>query len=106
MSSQDDDEYHFTAPWAYPGDRATAMRRLVAVATGAEAGRSAGEASPGADAGASIDVYGRDKREVAESSWARRVRSSGAAAATRSAEAAHTRRAVARRRRDGGWSSR
>ena len=66
VSSQDDDEYHFTAPWAYPGDRATAMRRLVAVATGAEAGRSAGEASPGADAGASIDVYGRDKREVAE----------------------------------------
>ena len=66
VSSQDDDEYHFTAPWAYPGDRATAMRRLVAVATGAEAGRFAGEASPGADAGASIDVYGRDKREVAE----------------------------------------
>ena len=66
VSSQDDDEYHFTAPWAYPGDRATAMRRLVAVATGAEAGRSAGEASPGADAGASIDIYGRDKREVAE----------------------------------------
>ena len=66
VSSQDDDEYHFTAPWAYPGDRATAMRRLVAVATGAETGRIAGEASPGADAGASIDVYGRDKREVAE----------------------------------------
>jgi len=26
------DEYHFAAPWAYPGDRTTAMRRLVAVA--------------------------------------------------------------------------
>ena len=67
VSSQDDDEYHFTAPWAYPGDRATAMRRLVAVATGAEEGRVAGESSPDSpDAGASIDVYGRDKREVAE----------------------------------------
>jgi len=67
VSSQDDDEYHFTAPWAYPGDRATAMRRLVAVATGAEVGRVAGESSPDSpDAGASIDVYGRDKREVAE----------------------------------------
>ena len=33
-SSQNDDEEHFTAPWAYPGDRAEAMRRLVAVATG------------------------------------------------------------------------
>jgi uncharacterized protein (DUF1499 family) len=68
VSSQDDNEEHFIAPFAYPGDRTTAMRRLVAVATGVEAGRVAGEvtADGSSDENASIDVYGRDKREVAE----------------------------------------
>ena len=68
VSSQDDNEEHFIAPFAYPGDRTTAMRRLVAVATGVEAGRVAGEVTADglSDENASIDVYGRDKREVAE----------------------------------------
>ena len=68
VSSQDDNEEHFIAPFAYPGDRTSAMRRLVAVATGVEAGRVAGEvtADGSSDENASIDVYGRDKREVAE----------------------------------------
>jgi hypothetical protein len=83
VSSQNDDEAHFVAPWAYPGNRSDAMRRLVAVAVGEEAGRVPGarvetrqqpdaEAAPGPAAGAvpgpvpdpNIDVYGRDKREV------------------------------------------
>ena len=34
VSSQNDDAERFVAPWAYEGDRATAMRRLVDVATG------------------------------------------------------------------------
>ena len=40
VSSQNDDEAHFATPWAYPGDRPTAMRRLVAVATGGVASPS------------------------------------------------------------------
>ena len=34
VSSQNDDEAHFVAPWAYPGDRVAAMRRLVDVVAG------------------------------------------------------------------------
>lgn len=72
ISSQNDDEYHFAAPWAYPGDRTAAMRRLVAVAVGTEQGRvdgrpARGPSGPSGGGDAPIvDVYGRDKREVAE----------------------------------------
>ena len=79
VSSQNDDEYHFAAPWAYPGDRATAMRRLVAVAVGTERGRAVGTTDvitrPGStlddDGGhvappVDVDIYGRDRREVRE----------------------------------------
>ena len=33
ISSQNNDEYHFAAPWAYSGARADAMRRVVEVVT-------------------------------------------------------------------------
>ena len=67
VSSQNDDEAHFIAPWAYPGDRSDAMRRLVAVAVGEEAGRVPGarvNTRQETAADPNIDVYGRDKREV------------------------------------------
>lgn len=34
ISTSNDDKKHFTAPWSYDGDRAEAVDRLVAVATG------------------------------------------------------------------------
>ena len=34
ISTSNDDRKHFTAPWSYDGDRAEAVDRLVAVATG------------------------------------------------------------------------
>ena len=71
VSSQNDDKAHFTAPWAYEGDRAIAMRRLVAVATGVEAprGRAGAKALKrrgrgAADAGA-LDENGFNRGEVA-----------------------------------------
>mmetsp|Transcript_2037 Transcript_2037/g.6659 ORF Transcript_2037/g.6659 Transcript_2037/m.6659 type:complete len:318 (-) Transcript_2037:36-989(-) len=73
VSSQNDDKVHFTAPWAYEGDRSLAMRRLVAVATGVEAprGRAGAKAlkrrgrGGGALDASALDENGFNRGEVA-----------------------------------------
>jgi len=73
VSSQNDDKAHFTAPWAYEGDRSLAMRRLVAVATGVEAprGRAGAKAlkrrgrGGGALDASALDENGFNRGEVA-----------------------------------------